>query len=656
MSQPSLSSLLEKWQEAFARGEDLPVEQLGPETLEQADELSRRIEVLRRMNRLAKDMDGGTTLPFPPPGADAVPPGSRPEVPGTRDSTQPALGSVCRGPDEVHHAPAVPGYEVLEELGRGGMGVVYRAQQTTLKRLVALKMVLGHNLLEPEEIDRFHTEAEVLARLHHPNIVQIYELGQFDGQPYYSMELVRGGSLARRLEGNPLPPRQAGKLLEVLARAMHVAHQQGIIHRDLKPSNILLAGGLDTPVGQCVPKITDFGLAKRLDVRGSVTPSGLPLGTPSYMAPEQAEGRNREIGPRVDIYGLGTILYEALTGQPPFKAATLLETLEQVCSREPTFPPHTVSRVPRDLETICLKCLEKESSKRYTSALEMAEDLRRYLAGEPIAARPSGPWERVGRWARRRPAVALLLGMSAVVLVGVLVGCGLPYPLATAGVAVLSLVVAGWWYNARLQNALKEVKELHVLTERSVERLHLLLETTRGLVNAADLDNLLRLLSEAATRLVKAERATIYLVDLEHWELWSKVALGDEVGEIRLPLGIGIAGTVALTGATINLPNAEADPRFNKQVDQRTGYKTRSLLTLPMFSQTGRVLGVFQLLNKRGGPFLPEDAEILSLLASSAAAAVENGHWARVAVPLSRLDRKNSEPALESPLSASATK
>jgi WD40 repeat protein len=313
------------------------------------------------------------------------------------------------------NVPKVPGYELLEELGRGGMGVVYKARHVRLKRLVALKMILSGAHAGPNELARFRIESEAVARLQHPNIVQIHEVGEHDGRPYFSLEYVDGGSLAQKLDGTPLPPRAAAQMVEKLARAIHAAHQRGIVHRDLKPANVLL-----TSDGQ--PKITDFGLAKRLDESEAPTRSGAIVGTASYMAPEQALGQNQQIGPAADIYSLGTLLYEMLTGRPPFKGATAMDTVIQVMSEEPLPPSQLQAKLPLDPETICLKCLRKEPSRRYASAEELAEDLRRYLAGEPILARPAQAWERAWKWARRRPAQAALLGFAALLVLGIFVG------------------------------------------------------------------------------------------------------------------------------------------------------------------------------------------------------------------------------------------
>src|SRR5262245_16897870 len=306
--------------------------------------------------------------------------------------------------------PAVPGYQVLGVLGRGGMGVVYQARDLSLSRVVALKMVLTGAQAAPEQRARFRAEAEALARLRHPHIVQVYAYGEHQGQPYFALEYVEGGSLAERLGGTPLQPKAAAALVEPLARAVHYAHQHGVVHRDLKPANVLL--DLDG-----TPKVTDFGLAKRAEAGSGLTASGAVLGTPSYMAPEQAGGQSKHVGPLCDVYALGAILYECLTGAPPFRGPTPLDTMLLVVSKEPVPPTQLQPKVPRDLETICLKCLRKEPGKRYASAEALAEDLRRFQAGEPIKARPVGRVERALKLVRRRPAVAGLSGA----LVGVVV-------------------------------------------------------------------------------------------------------------------------------------------------------------------------------------------------------------------------------------------
>jgi WD40 repeat protein/serine/threonine protein kinase len=348
--------------------------------------------------------------------------------------------------------PAVPGHEILDVLGKGGMGIVFRARHLKLNRLVALKMIKAGGYSDDTERLRFQREAQLAARLQHPNIVQVFDVGEASvggvTLPFVSLEYVEEGSLSARLNGTPMPVPQAAELVETLARTMSHAHQQGIIHRDLKPANVLLQSAttnntnkysekakLSSPsdssassdsCDSCdswfgsLPKITDFGLAKQVETDGTAaSQSGAIVGTPSYMAPEQAQGK--AAGPAADIYALGAILYETLTGRPPFRAATMLDTLTQVIHDEPVPPSRLQPAVPRDLETICLKCLAKDVGQRYRSARELAEDLRRFRAGEPIQARPVSNWERLVKWARRRPAVAVLAAFSALVTLAALV-------------------------------------------------------------------------------------------------------------------------------------------------------------------------------------------------------------------------------------------
>ncbi len=320
--------------------------------------------------------------------------------------------------------PRVTGYEVFGILGEGGMGTVYRARQIKADRIVALKMPFAS--ASPELRIRFRTEAKAIARFQHPNIVQVFEVGETDQVPYMALELCPGGSLSDRLDGTPLPPRDAAEVSEIVARAVAAAHAAGIIHRDLKPSNILLginAGSLSTSsdvrVASLLPKVSDFGLARQLDLDNSQTRTGAVIGTPSYMAPEQARGDTKLVGPRADVYALGAILYELLTGRPPFKGTTVLETLDQVCTQEPVSPSRFQPHIQRDLETITLKCLRKEPEKRYQTADELADDLNRYLTGRPVLARPVGWPERVIKRARRNPlATALLLLLATAVTVG----------------------------------------------------------------------------------------------------------------------------------------------------------------------------------------------------------------------------------------------
>jgi len=339
----------------------------------------------------------GRCGPAPETGAD--PSRTSPELaPPQADS----VPSIKQSPS----LPEIPGYKVLKLLGRGGMGVVYKARQVALKRLVALKITLTGGHAGPQELARFRTEAEAIARLQHANIVQIYEVGDSGGLPYFTLEYVPGGSLSARLAKSPQQPRAAARLVEQLACAVHYAHQQGIMHRDLKPANVLLAE-------DSTPKVTDFGLAKQVEGGPGLTQSGAIMGTPSYMAPEQARGETKAVGPAADVYALGAILYECLTGRPPFRGPTSADTLMQVLNQEPVPVRRLQPKVPKDLETICYKCLQKEPHKRYASAEELAEDLRRFQAGEPIRARRVGRVKRLLKWARRRPAVAALLGMTA---------------------------------------------------------------------------------------------------------------------------------------------------------------------------------------------------------------------------------------------------
>jgi serine/threonine-protein kinase len=310
--------------------------------------------------------------------------------------------------------PEVPGYEIEGLLGRGGMGVVFKARHLKLNRLVALKMLLAGAYARPEELARFHREAEAVAALRHPNIVQVHDAGEIAGRPYFTMEYIEGGTLARSLAAGPQPPRRAAELVATLASAVRFAQQSGFIHRDLKPSNILLTA-------DGTPKITDFGLVRSIEAGHDVTPSGACLGTPSYMAPEQAMGDPSAIGPAVDIYALGAVLYEMLTGRPPFGGQTLGEIVGKVLAEEPTPPSRLNPRVPRDLETICLKCLQKSPARRYASAQDLADDLHRFVDGKPVCARPVGLLERTVKWVRRRPAAALLVA-ALVVLLGAAAG------------------------------------------------------------------------------------------------------------------------------------------------------------------------------------------------------------------------------------------
>ncbi len=358
------------------------------------------------------------------------------QLPGTQPlADRPSNGAAA--------LPEVPGYEVLSEIGRGGMGVIYKARHLRLGRVVALKMILAGAHAGSAEMRRFHIEASAVARLAHPGIVGVYDVGEHEGLPYLSLELVEGGSLKQLLAGIPQPPRASARLVEQLARAVQHAHDAGIVHRDLKPANVLLSFSRDAKSSErsatakalrsedfasrlngLVPKITDFGLAKLLTEGPSDGPtqSGAVVGTPGYMAPEQAAGNQRQVGPAVDVYALGAILYECLTGRPPFQAATPLETLLQVMHDEPVSIGSLQPRVPRDLATIAMRCLEKTPARRYARAIDLAEDLRRFQAQEPILARPPSSWYRATQFVRRHKAlVAGVAGVVAALLIGTIV-------------------------------------------------------------------------------------------------------------------------------------------------------------------------------------------------------------------------------------------
>jgi WD40 repeat protein/tRNA A-37 threonylcarbamoyl transferase component Bud32 len=379
-----LVELLLQWEELREQGQPVSAEELCRDCPELLDEARRRMRFLGALHETSIGQ-----------------PASLQTHPGAETSAfRPGI--------------TVPGFEILGELGRGGMGVVYKARQQNLDRIVALKMILAGAHASPTQRARFRGEAEAAAQLQHPQIVQVHDVGEHNRCPYFSLEFIDGCCLRDNI-ADYRQPEMAAALIEQLARAVSYAHHRGIIHRDLKPANILL-----TKDG--VAKITDFGLAKRLDDERERTHSGDVLGTPAYMSPEQAAGKTREIGTATDIYALGTILYELLAGRPPFLAATTWEIINQAITQEPTPPSLHCPGLPRDLETICLKCLQKSPAQRYVSALALADDLRRFLDGRPIEARPIGWAERTAKWARRRPAVAALIGVSAAALLALALG------------------------------------------------------------------------------------------------------------------------------------------------------------------------------------------------------------------------------------------
>jgi eukaryotic-like serine/threonine-protein kinase len=383
--------------------------------------------------------------------------------------------------------PAVPGYEIMGVLGRGGMAVVYKARHLALQRIVALKMLQNWARAGEKELARFRAEADVIARLQHPNIVQIYDVGEVGGQPFFALEYVAGGSLAQYLNGTPQSPRLASSFVEVLARAVEAAHADGVIHRDLKPANILLVPAQQTAAGalegarepalagdggllKAVPKIADFGVAKcargdwEAQFHRSLTVTGDLLGTPSYMAPEQAAPKGPPVGPAADIYALGAILYELLTGRPPFKGETPLDTVLQVLHSEPVTVSSLQPNVPRDLETICLKCLRKEPARRYQSASHLADDLQSFLRGGPIKARPRGTIEKAWRWVRDHP------------LPSGLVAAGVLTPIVA--LAILSLLSARLVRSSALESAAQQAEVLerannqYSLIVQRVEKAH----------------------------------------------------------------------------------------------------------------------------------------------------------------------------------------
>ena len=387
----------------------------SPDTLSPA--LRRRWEEMRGLVDLLERV-GGSSEP-----QRARPLLEKEGSPTTAPPTQIVQGGPLLARVETEEALGQIGrYQIVRELGRGGMGVVYLARDPELDRLVALKCLPPSLAEAGSRLGRFEVEGRLLARQQHPNIVQVHEAGEDQGRPYLVMEYVDGPSLHRHLDGRPMEPRAAAGLLETLARAVEHAHRNSILHRDLKPANVLLVnGGVGNGASSnppLTPKITDFGLATTLETSIALTRTGEVLGTPVYMAPEMAAASRDTVGPAVDVYGLGAILYETLTGRPPFVGVSPVFILMEVQFVDPVTPRQLNAQVPRDLETICLRCLQKEPARRYASAEALADDLHRFLTGQPIVARPSGPVERAVKWARRHPgALAVWLTVATALLV-----------------------------------------------------------------------------------------------------------------------------------------------------------------------------------------------------------------------------------------------
>jgi serine/threonine protein kinase len=418
--------------------------------------------------------------------------------------------------------PSVPGYEILSVLGRGGMGVVYKARQVALKRLVALKMILSAEHAGDEALARFKIEAEAVARLRHPYIVQVFESGNAAGHPYLALEFIEGGTLSQKLAGTPLAAREAAVLCQRLAEGMQAAHAAGVVHRDLKPQNVLLDGGsLDHP------KIADFGLAKTLDDDSGRTRTGQVMGTPSYMSPEQADGHLDQIGARTDVYALGAILYELLTGRPPFRGTSPLDTLEQVRTQDPVPPSHLSPTVPRDLEAICLKCLEKQSHKRYASAQALSDDLGRFLSNRPTIARPTTSLENAWKFARRNKVV---VGVVVALLFATIIST------ISAGVARFQTAEAKKQEDEAKKQEREAKKQLHAAHVATL-KLHQQTGQHRQAIKLAD-----EILAEdcddkVEIRLQKLESlmaVSAHPKAVEEVAILKKMPLGDKEGRIKL--------------------------------------------------------------------------------------------------------------------------
>lgn len=394
--------------------------------------LRKRVDAMLRANELA---DGRNKRPAH-------------HAEGEHESTDPAELEETLPPRQErfpHYAPSVDqlprsfgDYELLEKIAHGGMGVVYKARQSSLNRIVAIKMILAGQIASADEVRRFYLEAEAAAKLDHPGIVPVFDVGCCCGQHFFSMGFVDGESLADVLKKGPLPPRVAASYVRKISLAVQAAHEMGVIHRDLKPGNVLMDADME-------PRVTDFGLAKQVDAGSNLTATGMVIGTPSYMPPEQASGRLDQIDATADVYSLGAILYALLTGRPPFEADTQVETLMQVLEEEPVAPRRVVSLVPKDLEAVCLQCLEKTPAERYSSAKELAEDLDRFLAGEPIGAR-NDIRRRLRKWTLRQPVLAAHLGAIAVMMFFIFVNyLGASHPEESWRILLVNeCILVGW--------------------------------------------------------------------------------------------------------------------------------------------------------------------------------------------------------------------
>jgi pimeloyl-ACP methyl ester carboxylesterase len=471
----------------------------------------------------------------------------------------------------------VPGYEVIAEVGRGGMGVVYKAWQIQLGRVVALKVMPAG--ADPEQRRRFRNEAEAVARLAHPGIVQIHDVGEHEGQPFLVLEFIDGGSLGQRLDGKPWPAPDAARLVEDLARAIHEAHQHGVVHRDLKPSNVLLQKG------DLSPKVTDFGLAKFLAGASQQTQAGDILGTPSYMAPEQATGQNNQIGPATDVYALGATLYELLTGRPPFQGEIILDVLEKVRCDDPIPPRRLRREVPRDLETICLKCLAKEPAKRYASALNLAEDLRRWRQHEPITARRPGWGERLLLWARRRPAavVTALLLVLLVAVGSVALGLWLDAKWSRDAKPAARRDVEGYWVG-NLQAGIKDIRFIVKLTKQEGDSYAGTFQSddARGVERKIDVIGF----QDSSLRFEVKKILAVYEGRL-------KEDGAELVGEWRQPAGL----------YALNLRRQEQEPTFARPQEPKRPYPYREEEVAFENPKAGSKLAGTLTLPEDGGPF-----------------------------------------------------